>query len=476
MANPEPELRRTMGLTSALSIVVGGVIGSGIFMKPLDIARNVPDPMWIYGLWAVLGVICLFGAFAYAELGCLFPEAGGQYAFLREGWGRFIGFLYGWCLFAVINTGTLAALAVAFAIAIIKAFSLPESEYLVPGLAAAMILSLAAVNHFGVTIGALFQNVSTFAKVAALAAITLGGLLFSGDAQPASAVPTEASSDHSLTLAGMITASVAIFWAYEGWYQLPFSAAELKNPEKTLPQGLVLGTFLLILIYLGVNAAYLHVVPVDEMRTLENDVDVPTLAVSRIFGSGAGSLVAFLIALSTIGSSNPSLLSTPRAFYAMAKDGLVFPRLMHVHPVHRTPTISIWTQAIWSVVLVGVLQTFRDITEFVIFAALIFYALAVAAVYVLRVRLKDRARAFRCPGYPFTPALFIVAVLFVDVQTLADPGSRQNALYGLYIIAAGAVLYFWLRRRWKPAAPSDTGSVEQSGFAWVFVRWRSRRR
>jgi len=438
----EPQLKRSLGLTSAIAIVVGGVIGSGIFMKPHEIARALPNEAWIYAIWGGLGILCLFGAFAYAELGTMFPEAGGQYAFLREGWGRFPAFLYGWCLFLVINTGTLAGLAVAFANALDTV--LPLSQTAEVAVAVAMLLSLAWVNHRGVGAGAVFQNVSTFAKVAALGAIVVGGLLLRGGGD--ATAPAPAGVEPNL-VRGVVAAAVAIFWAYEGWYVLPFSAAEMRRPERDLPRGLILATLLLIVLYLAANFAYLRAVPLAEMRTLENPVEVPKLAMQRIFGGWAGGSFALLLGVSVIGSANPGLLSTPRAFYAMGKDGLLFRGLGRVHSRHRTPSVAIWVQALWSILLVIVLRTFRDITEFVIFAALLFYALTVASVYVLRRRRPDHPRPYHCWGYPWSPAVFILVVLFVDVQTLMDPASRTNALLGLGILAAGAIAYALRRRR-----------------------------
>jgi APA family basic amino acid/polyamine antiporter len=440
----QTELKRSLGLTSAISIVVGGVIGSGIFLKPYDIACSLPSPGWVFACWIGLGVICLFGAFAYAELGAMLPEAGGQYAFLREAWGRFPAFLYGWCLFLVINTGTMAALAVAFARALASIVPLPAGAEV--ALAAAMILALAVVNHFGVGAGALLQNLSTFAKLAALGALVLGGFLAAPHA--ASPVSASASSPPLPDLgSGLVVAAMAIFWAYEGWYQLPFSAAELRAPERTLPRGLILGTLALIVVYVSVNAAYLRVVPLAEMRTLSRDIDVPLLAIERMLGGPSATALALLLSLSAIGAANPNLLSTPRAFYAMAQDGLGFPALMRVHATHRTPVVAIWSQALWAVALVVVLETFRDITEFVIFAALLFYALTVAAVFVLRRRWPERARPYSCWGYPWAPGVFIAVVLLVDVRTLMDPASRKNALLGLLILAAGALVYGLALRR-----------------------------
>jgi basic amino acid/polyamine antiporter, APA family len=448
------ELRREMGLVSAMAVIVGGVIGSGIFFKPWEIARALPNPLWIHLAWAVLGIVCLFGAFAYAELGCLFPEAGGQYAFLREGWGRFIAFLYGWCFFLVINTGTVAALAAVFAETIGNLTPLTRFQH--DAIAVGMVLVLALVNHFGVSWGALVQNLSTFAKVAALSAIVAGGLLLGGSVErppiPGSVPPPPVE-----LMTGIATACIAIFWAYEGWYQLPFNAAELKNPRRDLPRGMIWGTLLVIGIYVAANFAYLRVVPFDEMRALPSKVDVPQTIVERIFGAAAGTWLAILLCISVFGAANPCMLSSPRAMYAMGKDGLLPHWFTKVHPKWGTPTAAIWTQAAWSVGLIllftltGDNEQFQDLTIYVIFAALIFYALTVAAVFRVRARLPHAERPYRCWGYPVTPAIFILVALGVDGYTLTDPGERHNALIGLGIIACGVPVY-WLSARRRTAS------------------------
>ncbi|MBP8299986.1 MAG: amino acid permease [Planctomycetes bacterium] len=450
------QLQRRLGLTSAVSITVGAVIGSGIFMKPLSIAQNLPGEGWIYLLWVGLGLVCLFGAFAYAELGAMFPEAGGQYAFLREGWGRTVGFLYGWVFFWVINSGTVAALAVAFAEFLLPVFGIDavmqkQHPVYVTGAAAAMILGLAVVNHFGVLLGAILQNVSTFAKVAALGLIVVGGVMaVGGDAgHTGTWTPTEGVATE-ITTAGLIAAFTGIFWAYEGWYQLPFNAAELKRPERDLPLGLIVGMIVLILAYTLVNAIYLHVVPFAEMRSLPADANqqVPYLVVSRIFNPRTADYLTLLVAISVMGAANPNFLSSPRAFYAMAKDGLVPHALQRVSPRWGTPVTAIWVQAIWAVLLVMVMQSFKDITVFVVFAGFLFYAMTVAAVYRLRQSRPDLPRPYRCSGYPFTPALFIVVSILFVVALLYDPSERTNALYGLGILATGIPYYWWWNKRY----------------------------
>lgn len=438
----ELELKRALGPISATAITVGGVIGSGIFLKPWEIARQLPSEPWIYFCWVALGLTCLFGTFAYAELGCMFPEAGGQYSFLRESWGQFVAFLYGWCFFWVINTGTIAALAVAFADTLGRVFELGSTVHFL--IAVGMILLLAAVNHFGVLWGAVLQNVSTFAKLVALGVLVLAGLFVAGGAPAESTVV--ANEAVPFTMAGLITSCVAIFWAYEGWHMLSFSAAEVKHPERDLPRGFIGGMLILIAIYVAVNWTYLKAVSLPEMRGLAAQIDVPRTAVERILGAPAAQGVVLLVALSIFGSTNSSLLSAPRGFYAMAKDGLMPRALTRIHPTYRTPTVAIWTQAVWSCVLVGVLKGFKDITEYVIFAALIFYALAVSGVIRLRRARPDAPRPYRCWGYPATPLLFAAVALLVDVYTLRDPASQRNALLGLSIIATG-VPVFWLASR-----------------------------
>jgi basic amino acid/polyamine antiporter, APA family len=456
MPQPTGHLQRRLGLTSAISITVGAVIGSGIFMKPLSVAQNLPNATWIFAFWIGLGLVCLFGAFAYAELGAMFPEAGGQYAFLREGWGKGAGFLYGWVFFWAINSGTMAALAAAFAEYLLPLVGIgPQHEHVMAWtltLSSAMILLLATVNHFGVSFGALLQNLSTFAKLAALALIIAGGLLAPGGRPPDEFAATGSSALH---LNGILTAFIGIFWAYEGWYQLPFNAAELRRPERDLPLGLIFGMLILIVVYAAVNAIYLQIVPLAEMRALPAGADqqVPYLTIARIFSPGTADYLSLLVAISVMGAANPNLLSSTRAFYAMGQDGLVPRALTRVHPRHGTPTVAIWTQALWAILLILYLQHFHDITAFVVFDAFLFYALAVGAIYRLRTSRPDLPRPYRCTGYPFTPAVFILISLSFVVILLLDAGERKNAMTGLAILATGFGYYRWrLRRGVDPSA------------------------
>lgn len=448
---PPPQLQRRLGPVSAISITVGAVIGSGIFLKPLSVSQSLPGEVWIYLLWLGLGVVCLFGAFAYAELGAMFPEAGGQYAFLREGWGRGVGFLYGWAFFWVINSGTVAALALAFADNLLPLFGVDmaaeaQEPRLKLAVAGGMILALALVNHFGVWFGAVLQNLSTFAKLGAIGLIIVGGLFVAGHADlPSSALASAAPS--GLTIAGLVAAFTGIFWAYEGWYQMPFNAAELRRPERDLPLGLIAGLAIVIAAYLAINAIYLRVVPYEEMRALTFDREVAELTVARIFGPGAAHYLTLLVAISVMGAANPNLLSSPRAFYAMGQDGLVPKALTFVHPRWKTPTVSIWVQAVWALLLVVMMPVFHDVTAFVVFASFIFYALTVAGVYRLRRSRPLAARPYRCALYPLGPAIFVVVSIAFVAALLTDPTEQRNALIGLGILATGLPAYAWMRRR-----------------------------
>lgn len=453
------QLQRRLGLVSAISITVGAVIGSGIFLKPLAVAQALPSEAWIHALWAGLGLVCLFGAFAYAELGAMLPEAGGQYAFLREGWGRFVAFLYGWTFFWVVNAGTVAALALGFADNLLPLFGVDmAAEELSPRwrlvVAIAMILVLALVNHFGVLLGALVQNVSTFAKVGALGLIVVGGFVATANVAPVEAPPA-AHAQTALTVTGLVAAFTGIFWAYEGWYQMPFNAAELKRPERNLPLGLIGGMLILIAVYLFVNAVYLRVVPFAEMQAMPKETPsthVAGLTIARVFSPQMANYLTLLIALSIFGAANPNMLSSPRAFYAMARDGLVPSALQRVSPRWSTPTVAIWVQAAVGIALVLLLKRFGDTTSFVVFAAFLFYAMTVAAVYRLRRARPDAPRPYRCTGYPVTPALFIAVAIGFVVAVLQDPGEQVNALKGLAIVAAGVPYYWWWTRRTAGAA------------------------
>jgi APA family basic amino acid/polyamine antiporter len=332
-----------------------------------------------------------------------------------------------------------------FAVDMVAEGEAPRLKLLVAG---SMIVVLALVNHFGVLLGAVLQNVSTFAKLGALGLIVVGGLSVAGGVQVEPGAATQPDVATTLTWGGIAAAFTGIFWAYEGWYQMPFNAAELKRPERNLPLGLIVGMLILIGTYTAVNAIYLHVVPFDEMRTIHKDdnMAVAVRTVTRIFSPDVAGYLTLLVAISVMGAANPNLLSSPRAFYAMGADGLCPKFLTRISPRWHTPVAAIWVQALCGVVLVVTLRGFHDVTDFVVFASFLFYALTVAAVYRLRRSRPDAERPYRCTGYPWTPALFVlVAIAFVAVM-LTTAERQRNALIGLAIIAPGVPVYRWLLR------------------------------
>jgi len=274
----------------------------------------------------------------------------------------------------------------------------------------------------------------------------LGGLLVAG-VKDAAVVSLTSQPTAELTVTGLLAAFIGIFWAYEGWYQLPFNAAELKRPERNLPLGLIAGMVILMVVYLAINAIYLHVVPFHEMRGLPPGANqqVPYLTVARIFSPQIADYLTLLVAVSILGAANPNMLSSTRAFYAMGEDGLVPKALNWVHPKHGTPTVAIWTQAIWAIFIVLYLEKFHDITAFVVFDSFLFYALTVAAVYRLRHLKPALARPYRCSGYPFTPAVFILVSIGFIATLLLDSQERYNALIGLAILAVGIPYYRWAK-------------------------------
>lgn len=437
-----PGLRRELGLGSAILLTVGSVLGSGIFMKPLLLSKVLPDESAILWAWLALGLVCTAGALAFAELGAMFPDAGGQYRFLLEAHGKFVAYVYGWTLLLVINTGSLAGLAVAVSdnLQRLLGFDSLANEAVAIGI----ILVLAAVNHFGVRAGALLNSVTTLAKLGALAVVLVAGVLAT---RTESVVSSAAPVSSGVTLTGLAAAAVAIFWAYEGWYQLSFSAGEIRKPERNVPLALACGMAVLVVLYTSINAIYLKLVPLPEMRDMATGDMVPRAAVARGLGPGMADGITALIAVSAFGAAIPNLLSTPRALYAMARDGLFPSAFVALSPRFGTPARAIWAQAIWASVLVVVLRAFDDLTKYVVFAALIFYALAVLGVFILRRRRPDLPRPFRCPGYPVTPALFVLIVLGVIVVTLTDPAEQRNALLGLVVISLASLSYGFTRLR-----------------------------
>jgi APA family basic amino acid/polyamine antiporter len=432
------QLERTLGLRELILIVIGTVIGSGIFIVPATVLRqtgNVIGPALL--VWLVGGVLSLLGALTYGDLGAMEPEAGGLYVYLRDTFGRLTAFLYGWTLLLAVSSGSLATLAVAAAGYLNQIVPLTPALQKVASVAMVVIVGL--INIRGTRHGALVQNWATAIKVGAilLMAVALigGGSGFRG----AEAVVWPERMDLAL-LSGAGVAMIGVLWAYEGWQYVTFSAGEALDPQRTFPRGIVLGTVALVIIYLLANVAYLAALgPMAAGRSGAVAAD----AVRAIVGPAASKLIAAAIVISMFSAANGLTLTAPRVYFAMARDGLFFRRLAEVHPRFGTPAAAVATSSAWGALL-ALSGTFEQLLTYVVFAGWIFYALGAVSLFLYRRKQPDRPRPFRVPGYPLTPVLFVLSALAIVLNTLfARP---VQGLLGLGIVLLGAPVYLVWRK------------------------------
>jgi APA family basic amino acid/polyamine antiporter len=431
------ELPRVLGFVDVIGILVGTVIGSGIFIVPATIAAQVKSPTLILSVWVVGGLLSFFGALAFSELGAMYPQAGGMYVYLREGYGRLIAFLFGWTLFLVIDSGAIATLSMAFASKYLPYF-VPLGPVATKAVALAFVAFLVAVNYVGTRWGARLQNLLTAIKFIAI--VTVCGAVF-GFAKGNASHFVLPRAEFSPSLIGSFgVALVASLWAYKGWEAATFSTGELRNPERNLPLGLFAGSLLVIFLYVATNLAYLYVFPAGQIAT---STRIASDAMNAAVGAGGATFIAFIILFSITGAANGNVLTAPRVFFAMARDGLFFKSLARVHPRFLTPSVAILATGAWAGVL-SLSGTFEQLATYVIFGQWIFFGLTVAAVIVLRRKRPDLARPYRTWGYPVTPVIFILAALYISVNTLIT--QPLNALAGLVIIAIGLPAYLYWRR------------------------------
>lgn len=435
---------RRLGRFSGTMAVIGGIIGAGIFRTPAAVAQRVGSPARGLAAWVLGGAIALIGAFCFGELGQRRPKAGGGYVYLREAWGPLPAFLYGWALLLVIATGAIAAVAVTFASYAMALAGLPD-RLTVP-VAIGAIGFLSAVNYRGVKPAAITQNIFTLLKLVALAALIVAGLALAGPPVP-SGTPLPPAHGWTRAVSGVGTALVPILFTYGGWQQTNFIAEEIIDPEKNLPRALVLGVAAVVTVYLLANLAYLRLLG---QAGLAASTAPAADAMRALLGPVGGKLIAAGIAVSTFGFLNLVILVTPRVLQAMAADGVFFPRLAALHPVYRTPTGAILLQGGWAIILT-LTGTFTQLVDYVAFGDWIFFGLTVAGLFKYRARgVSDSPGAFRVPGYPWTPALFVIAAAYVVTSSiLANP---RNALMGIALLGLGVpVFLYWRRRATSPA-------------------------
>ncbi|MGH7458139.1 MAG: APC family permease [Longimicrobiaceae bacterium] len=456
-------LERTLGLRDLTLIVVGTVIGSGIFIVPGAVLRQSGGDVGVALLvWLVAGILSLLGALTYGELGAADPEAGGIYVYVRDAFGPLPAFLYGWTLFFVISSGSVATLAVAFTAYLNQLVPLGSGAARV--MAVLMIAAVAAINVRGTREGATVQNWTTIFKVGAIVLMSAALLAMGRDFAPDSAGPWPETLSLPL-LSGVGLAMIGVLWAYEGWQYVTFSAGETIDPQRTFPRGIVIGTAALIGIYLLANIAY--IAALGPTAASQSD-SIAADAVSALMGPTAGKFIAVAILISMFSAANGVTLTAPRVYFAMARDGIFFRRLAEVHPRFGTPAFAILAGSAWAMLL-AVTGTFEQLLTYVVFVGWIFYALGAMSIFVYRRRRPEALKPFRVPGYPWTPLLFVLAAAAIVINTLfAQPG---RAMLGISVVLLGTpAFYLWNARRARgepmesdrttplPRAPSDENS------------------
>ena len=437
-----PELRRAIGLPHATAMVVGIIIGASIFVQPSEITGQVPSVPGVFLVWLISGMLTFFGALVCAELASIFTQTGGVYVYLKKAFSPSIGFLWGWAMFWIMHSGIIAAIAVIFARYV--AYFYPLGGMGIKAVAITVIFLLSIINYLGVKQGSRLQLLFTLGKVLAIVlTIVVGFILGSRVSEhfEAGSFATQSVSIHDFFLA-----LVAGLFAFGGWHMVTYSSEETIDPQKTIPRALLLGTLVVTLCYIAMNAVYMYVLPLDEVAS---STRIAADAADTLIGFGGGAFMSALVIFSTFGALNGIILCGPRVYYSMAQDRLLFDWVGEIHPKFRTPYKAIILQAIWSSVLVAT-GTYRVLFTRVVYTEWIFFALMAFGLYVFR-RRSGIVRGFHIWGYPIVPAIFIVfSVAVVVNQVVSDPG---ESLFGLAIVLLGVpVYYLWVKRSPKEQA------------------------
>ncbi len=448
-SNPPSDLPRRIGLWTAIAVLVGSTIGSGIFRSPAAIADRLPGPLPLIGVWVMAGFVTLCGALTLAEMAGALPKTGGIYVYLREGWGRLVAFLFGWSQLTIIRAAALGAIATTFAEYFLRVlgFNTQVAPYdaWVHYVAAAAIGTMATLNILGVRFGAMIQNVTTIAKYGALLFIIVLAFTLGLPETGGNYTPIAPAGSFSIGALGL--ALVSVLWAFDGWADLSYVAGEVKDPRYTLPRALIGGTLAVIIIYLLANLAYLAVLDVNEIA--QSPLVAADVA-ERVLGAGGLMFVSATVMISTLGTLNGSTLTSPRIFFAMAEDRLLFRKVAEVHPRFQTPYIAIALTGALGIAF-SLLRDFEQLADTFVIAIVPFYALAVACVFLLRKR-PDYDPSFRVPLYPVVPAIFIASSIFLLGNAIVDESSRWGTIAVLGVILAGVPVYYLTvgRNRTRP--------------------------
>jgi APA family basic amino acid/polyamine antiporter len=451
----QPTLVRGLTLLDSVLLLVSGIIGSSIFLTAKDIAGPLPQPMLFLLVWVIGGVISLFGCVAFAELGSMFPESGGQYVYLREAYGDLIAFLYGWMLFSVANGGTIAALSVAAAAYTGRVFPIVSQEHVIVSLFGItltrahvfglfLIALLTYVNVTGLRWGALLQNLSTWTKFAAMAAfVLLGFAVGKGDWSHfrAHGIAIGMGLHPAQLISVMGVAMIAVFFAYDGWVYITWVAGEVKEPRRNVPLAMVLGVIVVGVIYLAMNMTYLYALPLGEIAQHETIAHAAAVA---MFSPRVAVWLSLLIAVSCFSATATCTLSGARVYLAMAQDGVFFKRMAVIHPKWRTPAFSLIGQGIWAAVLT-ISGRYDQLYTYVIFGMVLSYTLTVIGMFLLRWKRPEISRPYRCTGYPWLPAIYVLVGLAWTLNTIIT--RPTEALWGAGIVLAGVPGYLYWKRK-----------------------------
>ena len=429
------KLRRQIGLYGLTMVAIGSCIGSGIFLTPSQIAQNLSSPYHILLVWTLGAVITLTGALTFAELGSMFPQAGGVYEYLKVTYGGLFGFLYSWAYLLIIASGAIAALAIAFASYL--DVIVPLSEKGIKIVAIASILCLTLINILRVKAGEIFANIFTGLKLAGILAIVVIGLTMGSPRLMASGIGSQSAGSGLLSAFGL--ALVGVLWSYGGWQHATFLAGETKNAQRNVPRAMIIGALVVGGLYIAINLAYLFLLPVSKIAA-SNSVAADAIKTIIPFG---GSLIAIMIAISVIGTAGIYTLTSPRLYFAMARDGLFFKGLAKVHPRFRTPVNAILLQSGWAIVLLLYWGTFADVITYVVFTDWIFFFLTAMAIFVLRVKKKNEPRPYKTWGYPVTPLIFVVITFWFVLNTLKE--KPLQAWAGLTFVLVGFIIYIFFK-------------------------------
>jgi basic amino acid/polyamine antiporter, APA family len=461
----QPSLVRGLSLVDSVLLLVSGIIGPSIFLTAKDIATPLPQPVLFLGVWILGGVISMFACFAFAELGSMFPDSGGQYVYLRETYGDLVAFVYGWMLFSVANGGTIAALSVASAAYIGEIFPILSQQHVVATFAGitltrahlfglVLIAALTFVNVVGLRWGALLQNVSTWTKFTAMAAfVFLGFAIGKGSwanfhGTPGTSLTMGLGPGQFISALGV--GLIAVFWAYDGWVYITWVSGEVKDPRRNVPLAMVLGVLAVGAIYLAMNLTYMYALPLTEVAKHET---IAHAAATTLFSPGAAVWLSAMIAVSCFSAAATCTLSGARVYMAMAQDGVFFKRMAVVHPKWRTPAFSLIGQGVWAALLT-VSGRYDQLYTYVIFGMLLSYTMTVIGLFVLRRKRPDMARPYRCTGYPWLPAIYVIIAGAWTINTVLT--RPKESIAGMLIMLAGVpgFLYWkWSNRKRTAGQP-----------------------